>query len=232
MKRFTQLKKNLKKIHYWSQLLISFPHPTKKITHSEYSGNLHIIWRDGKKILESDNANYSFASLHRIMRYVFTQLEILPKKDILLLGLWWGSVIKILRKELKKENKIIAVDIDPVIIDIAKKEFFVEDYPNTEIICQDAYDFVIQSKGEYGLIIADLWIDNTVPEKFFSLEFWEYILGILSKDGYLVFNMLIATTNHQKLYEVIQYLEKQGLEVRTYDKVDRTNRLVIAKKVK
>lgn len=119
-----------------------------------------------------------------------------------------------------------------MIIDIAKKEFFVEDYPNTEIICQDAYDFVIQSKGEYGLIIADLWIDNIVPEKFFSLEFWEYILGILSKDGYLVFNMLIATTNHQKLYEVIQYLEKQGLEVRTYDKVDRTNRLVIAKKVK
>jgi spermidine synthase len=223
-------KKVLKKVFKNIQLLISYAHPSTSYTYSEHSGRLHITLRDGKKILESDNANYSFNSLHRIMRFIFREVHINPKENILLLGLGGWSVLKIVRKELKKQNKIVAIEIDPVIIDIARKEFELDEYENTEIICEDAYTYVQSDRKKYGLIIIDLWIDNKVPEKFFETVFWEHILRILTKSGQIVFNMLIETTNKDELHKVVQILEKNGLTVNTYDRVDRTNWVIIWKK--
>ncbi len=225
-----KFKKYFKKAFQKAKLIISYAHPFTSYRQSEHTGTLHIVTRDGKKILESDNANYSFNSLHRIMRFVFNEVEIQEGDDILLLWLWWGSVLKIVRKELKKENKIVAVDIDPVIIEIAQKEFNLDEYTNTEIVCQDAYDFVISEKRTYGLIIVDLWIDNKVPDKFFEAKFWHYILQILSLKWQVVFNMLMATTDKNELLKVIQILEEHNFTVNTYDKVDRTNWVIIGKK--
>ena len=221
---------SIKSFIYALKVKISYLHPFKSYRHSEHSGTLHIFLRNGRKILESDNANYSFASLHRIMNFALSEVEIAKKADILLLGLWGWSALEILRSDFWIQNKIVTVDIDPVIIDVAKKEFKLEQYSDVEIICQDAYDFVAQTDNTFGLVIIDLWLDNKVPEKFFNEIFWDSVVKILSKKWQLIFNMLIETTDKEKLDRVLQFISNSGLAFQTYDKVDKTNRLVIAKK--
>ena len=68
------------------------------------------------------------------------------------------------------------MDIDPVIIEIAKEEFDIDSYTHTEIICQDAYNFVAEDKDKYEVIIIDLWIDDRVPAQFFTRDFWKHII--------------------------------------------------------
>ena len=109
---------------------------------SLYNGRLRVILINGKKILNSDHANYSFGSLHRIMRFALKKIILKTDENILLLGLGGGSVIDIVRNDLHIPNKLVAVDIDPVIIEIARQDFALDSYENTEIICADAYQYI------------------------------------------------------------------------------------------
>lgn len=210
--------------------IISFIYPFARTENSLHNGLLTIVLINGKKLLNTKNANYSFGSLHRIMRFAFRKALFQGNDDILLLGLGAGSVISIIRGDLKLENKIIAVDFDPVIINIAKKEFSMESYADTEIVCRDAYDFVQDSKEKYGLIIVDLFINNEVPAKFYDSLFWENTLRILTPSGRIIFNTMIKTTRPENLTKLTGKLESTGFSYEVYDKVDRTNLLIIAKR--
>jgi spermidine synthase len=105
------------------------------------------------------------------------------------------------------KNTIRIVDIDPVIIQIAKEEFNLDSYADTEIICQDAYEFVNETQKKHGLIIIDLFINNKVPEKFHDPIFWENIRRILSIDGQIIFNTMILTMKIDLLQSIITILE-------------------------
>jgi len=64
---------------------ISYISPFVTNRASEYNGNLKIMLVNGKKVLNTKDANYSFASLHRIMRFALTQTGFNSQEDILLL---------------------------------------------------------------------------------------------------------------------------------------------------
>ena len=49
--------------------LLSYISPFVSNRESEFNGNLKVMLVNGKKILNTQNANYSFGSLHRIMRF-------------------------------------------------------------------------------------------------------------------------------------------------------------------
>lgn len=49
--------------------ILSYIYNFEKSKISLYNGKVRVILRDGKKILNTDHANYSFGSLHRIMRF-------------------------------------------------------------------------------------------------------------------------------------------------------------------
>ena len=103
--------------------LLSYIYPITKKVESKYNGTLEITWHNGKKYLNTKNANYSYGSLQRILRFGLQKIDISQCENILILGLGAGSVIETLLKELKYENFVTAIEIDPVIIYIAKKEF-------------------------------------------------------------------------------------------------------------
>ncbi|MDD2917056.1 MAG: fused MFS/spermidine synthase [Candidatus Gracilibacteria bacterium] len=207
-----------------------FPFVTRKST--MYSGNMKIKFMNGKKVLNTpnDEANYSYGSLHRIMRFALREMNFSSPDDILLLGLGGGSAIALIRDEFYLPNTIRAVDIDPAIIQIARDEFALDSYTGTEIICQDAYDFVRETPEKHGLIIIDLFISNKVPEKFFDDVFWENIARILTPTGYVIFNTIIKTTNHELFDSIIARLEKMGFSLSVHDKVDVTNLMILAKR--
>lgn len=189
----------------------SFFWTTTTSRESLHNGTLYTIYRDGKKILNTKNANYSFGSLQRIMRFAFKKADYRGDGDILLLGLGAGSVPDILRRELRLKNSIVAVDIDPMIIEVAREEFGYTLHQDITTHCMDALDFVRDTKCVFGLIIIDLFINNTVPGKFYEANFWENIVQILALDGRIIFNTISSTTEVENMENVLGSLSRLGL---------------------
>ena len=210
--------------------ILSYIYNFEKSKISLYNGKVRVILRDGKKILNTDHANYSFGSLHRIMRFALGNIILGTDENILLLGLGGGSVIDIVRNDLRITNKLVAVDIDPVIIEIARQEFALDSYENTEIICADAYEYIQTEAGKYGLIIIDLFIDNKVPEKFYGDIFWDHISQILMPTGQIIFNTMIENNSRELFDTLAENLENKGFSVTIHEKVARSNVMMIIKR--
>ena len=102
---------------------------------SVYSKNLEVTWNNGHLVLDSENTNYSFGSLQRVLKKGLKYIgyeRIQNFQSILVLGVAGGSVIETLKKEVKFEGKITGVEIDADVIELAKKYFeriTVEFYP-------------------------------------------------------------------------------------------------------
>ncbi len=202
-----------------------FPIIRKKI-HSAYSGCLELTLSNGKKLLNSLNTNYSYGSLQKVLKFSLTQVELSKVSSVLVLGLGGGCVVKVLRNDFNYGGSITAVEIDPVIISIADKEFsVVADYA-TKIICADAFDWVKNDVNQYDMVIVDLFIDNKVPDQFLTDEFWRRLLLKISFQGSIIFNTLcFPSTNLQPLENK---LKRRGVAFKVFRYVESTNKVLIA----
>ncbi len=187
---------------------------------------LKIIWFNGKKMLDSKNTNYSYGSLEKILKIGVAKFDVLSFKNILVLGLGGGSIIKVLRDECLYKEHITALDIDPIIIKIAEEEFDIKSTKKLKIVCEDAYDFILKNKVEYDFIIIDLFIDNSIPDPFFSVKFWEQIANTKQ----LLFNASLHQKNEKQLKKLNIFLNEKGFTVTQMNNVLKTNTLLIIKK--
>ena len=78
--------------------LLSYLFPFTRRVPSPVSGHLEVTLYNGRKVLDSATANYSYGALQRVLRYGLQQLDLVQVRSILLLGLGGGSVIQTLRK--------------------------------------------------------------------------------------------------------------------------------------
>jgi len=109
--------------------LLSYIYPITKKVKSKFNDTLEITWLNGKKHLNTKNANYSYGTLQEILKFGLEKIDLNKANSILLLGLGGGCVIETLLDEFNYKNKITAVDIDPSIIDIAENEFNINNNP-------------------------------------------------------------------------------------------------------
>ena len=209
--------------------ILSYLYPITKKVHSEISGILEITWYNGKKHLNSKNANYSYGSLQKILKFGLEKIDLKKVNSILLLGLGGGSVIETLRHDFGYSKPIVAVDIDPVVINIAKNEFHLKEDDNLQIICADALKFMASNPQHFDLIIIDLFIDIDVPKSFLELPFWQNVIKASATNGVIIFNASLEKTKSNALNEVIDYLKTQFYTTEIYEKVNQTNTLIIAK---
>lgn len=112
-------------------------------------------------------------------------------KNVLILGFGSGSVASILQDEYEKGVEIAGVEKDEVVIELAKKYFFINKYKNLSLYCEDAYDFVQSCNQKFDLIVMDVFIDLDVPEKFSEAEFIAGLGNLLSERGVLFYNLVI-----------------------------------------
>lgn len=206
--------------------LISYIFPLTRIVQSQYSGKLELTVVNGRKVLDTENTNYSYGSLQRVLKYSLAQIDLEHVNNALILGLGGGSVIQTLKSEKKFTGKITAVEIDPIIINIAANEFNIRSNEQTSIICDDAYNFVIQEKIKYDLIIVDLFIDNKIPDKFLAIEFWKQILDLLHEGGYVIFNTLCNPKTDLTLLK--KKLDRRKIMYEVHRYVEKSNKVLIA----
>ena len=209
--------------------LLSYIFPITRTIKSNYSGTLEITWFNGKKYLNTKNANYSYGSLQKILKTGLQKINLSKCKNILLLGLGGGSVIETLLNDFKYKDHITALDIDPVIIEISKKEFNISETENLKIICDDAIHFMNNNSEVFDLIIIDIFIDTEVPSPFLKTSFWNQIVKANSSKGSILFNASLDTDDNNNLINLKQLLIDNQYEIEQINKVEGTNTLLIAK---
>lgn len=204
-------------------MLIYFSH-MKKIK-SKYNGVLEVDTEDGQKVLNSQSTCYSGKTLHDIFIKVFKYIETDDVKSILLLGLGGGTVVKILLNELNYKGNIVAVELDPVIVDIAVKEFGIVPDKKLELVCMDATEYVKSTRKKFDMIICDIFVDNSLPEAITEDSFWINVAKRLSDDGIIVFNVFHEL---KKMVRVGEVLSAEGMDVRVLPKVNKSNTFLFA----
>ncbi|NRR89962.1 fused MFS/spermidine synthase [Winogradskyella undariae] len=208
--------------------ILSYIYPVTKTITSKYSGELEITWYNGRKHLNSENANYSYGSLQRILKFGLQKINLNSVNSVLVLGMGGGSVIETLRSDFSYTKFIEAVELDPVVIDIAKTEFGITESSQLKINCADAFQFIKTNTKPFDLIIVDLYIDLTVPDKFLSQEFWTSVLNSKSSKGFILFNASVKASNESKIDSLVNYFKSKVFKVDIYKKVNNTNTVIIA----
>lgn len=79
-----------------------------------------------------------------------------PPQSILMLGLAGGTAFRVLR-HLLPEVELVAVDIDPGIIDLAREHMHLED-TGIEIHLADAYAWLKKNKRRFDVVIDDVYL--------------------------------------------------------------------------
>ncbi len=216
--------------------IISYLIPIKiHQTKSLVSKSIEVTWANGELVLDSENTNYSYGSLQRILKIGLKNIgykKIVAMDHILVLGVAGGSVIKTLIDEIKYHGKITGVEIDSEIIKIANTYFKLDAIENFELINEDAFEFVLKTKEKYHLIIIDIFQDTTMPNFLFEPFFIHRICSLLKSNGFVLFNTMILDEkqNLRNKKYVSEFYQNQ-FKIKTIPRIELHNELIVIEKL-
>jgi spermidine synthase len=205
---------------------LSYFFPFTRRIPTMYNGTLEINWYDGRKMLDSPRANYSYGSLQRILRFGLKKTGRKFFGNVLVLGLGGGSIIDCLRKEFRHQGAVTAVELDPVVIDLALNEFHHRYDERLEIICADARQFVNTEVRQFDLVIVDLFHDDRVLEELYRFPFWENLAKLVSPNGIIIFNAAVGEPGCEFM-ETLNELSSLDFRIERYDRVEGSNTLLL-----
>ncbi|RZJ52211.1 MAG: methyltransferase domain-containing protein [Flavobacterium sp.] len=195
---------------------------------------IEVTWANGELVLDSENTNYSYGSLQRILRYGLRNIgydKVLKMNHILLLGVAGGSVIKTLVDEIEYKGKITGVEIDPDIIQIANQYFNLNQIKQLEIIIDDAFEFVLKTKDKYDLIIIDVFEDIKMPNFLFESFFSKRVCSLLEEKGFIIFNtMILDETHNVRNRKYISEINAKLFSSKMLPRIEDHNELIIIEK--
>lgn len=201
---------------------------------SQISKNLEVTWNNGQLVLDSENTNYSYGSLQRILRkglkYIgYTRIQ--NFNSVLVLGVAGGSVIKTLVDEVKFTGKITGVEIDKDVVEIANNFFQLNKIEHLNIVVDDAFEFVLKTKEKYDLIIIDIFQDTTMPNFLFEDFFIQRVNFLLNVNGFILFNTMVLDYKDRRRNADYKSRFDEKYSVRMYPKVEVHNELFTIKKL-
>lgn len=185
----------------------------------EKHAELEVCWCNGRKILNTKNANYSFGSLHQIFKQAFHyfKLKLYPPDVVLILGFGAGSVYQILRDNYKFNGNVIGVEHDSKIIELAYRYFNVSnDSHYLKLVHKDAGNYLIHKTQQFDYIIVDLFGDLVVPREFLSENFIAHLIYHLKKGGKIFFNLIESDKKERE--QLLKNLTKQRLSFSVFEK--------------
>jgi len=202
---------------------------------SARSKMIEVTWANGELVLDTENTNYSYGSLQRILRYGLRNIgyeKILQMDHILLLGVAGGSVVKTLVNEIEYKGKITGVEIDPEIIQIANQYFNLHQIEQLNVVIDDAFEFVLKTKEKYDLIIIDIFEDTNMPNFLFEKFFTDRICAILKENGFVLFNTMILDEAHNvRNKKYIAEVDPKIFKTKMLPRIEVHNELIIINKV-
>lgn len=202
---------------------------------STLNKSIEVTWTNGELVMDSENTNYSYGSLQRILRFGLKHIgfdKINAMENVLVLGVAGGSVIKTLVDEIKFSGKITGVEIEPEIIELANKYFKLDEIPQLEIVIDDAFEFVLKTKEKYDLIIIDIFQDTHMPNFLFESFFINRICFLLKSKGFVLFNtMLLDEKQNLRNSKFISEFSPVDYSIKSIPRVEKHNELIVVEKL-
>lgn len=148
-------------------------------------------WENGQLVLNSKLANYSYGSLHKVMRAAIRRIPPGKKHRILLLGVGGGSALRLLENVQDRVACTDAVDADPEVLRLARSVFGIQESAVLKLHVADALAFVQEARsGNYDIVIEDVFIDLTKPDFCREAAYFAQLQRILAPYGKLLLNSL------------------------------------------
>jgi spermidine synthase len=117
-------------------------------------------------------------------------------KRVLMLGLGGGAIPTYLGRFLP-DATIDTVELDPGVIDVAKKYFGIRETSKSRLFESDGRVFLNRHSEPYDLIMVDAFTGSYIPFHLMTKEFYGLVRGRLASHGVAAFNILPGT----KLYD-------------------------------
>ena len=134
-------------------------------TQSPFNEYLEIAVSEGKLVLNSRNANYSYGNLQKVFEEALFQLQIRRRNvnSCLVLGLGAGSVVKSLRDKFRIKAPVDGVELDPEVIRLGKEWFGLGEIEGLSVFNMDANEFLEKNAKKYDLYAGAILISNDQP---------------------------------------------------------------------
>ncbi len=207
-----------------------FPVKVKEYV-SKINGTLEINLVNGKKILDTKTTNYSYGALQAVLKTGLLKIGFDHSAGtVLVLGMGGGSVVETIRKDFSSQAFIELVDIDPEVISIASSEFGLDRYSGISIVESDASVFMQSCTSTYDIIIVDLFVIDTIPHIFTTVDFVQILNAHLNPGGSILYNTLRETIGKTTFENLKNGFTELNLKVNVLERVGEVNDLIIAKK--
>lgn len=162
---------------------------------------LELFWSQGKKVLNTKNANYSFGTDSEVFEAAFNEItsKINKTRNLLTLGFACGGILKVLEDKFNFIGKVKGIEFDDKIIDLYNRYFKSHVRSQLNIAIQDANTYVNQSQEKYDLILVDLFLDLKVATCVYTPEFLNGAIKLLNPTGTIVINVIALNSEDQYL---------------------------------
>lgn len=155
--------------------------------------------------------------------------------NVLVLGLGGGSVQRSFQYYCP-HVAIDTVEIDPVVVNVAKQYFGVEWTPTNKIMVEDGRVFLRRTRKEYDLIVMDAYVKSRygsfIPYHLVTKEFFQLTSAHLSTNGVLAYNVIGSLRGFREdlLGAVYKTLKEVFPQVYLFPADDSQNVVLIATK--
>ena len=183
---------NSPKIPRWRKWLSYLFERTLETVTDADGNDLSVILKNGRLMLVSNNAIYSYDDLYLNFKEAFLRMNknLTENDNVLVLGLGLGSIPYIIEKILNQKPHYTLVEIDEEVIYLASKYGLSRLTANFEIQAADASAFIYQNSETYDLVCMDVFNDDLVPAHMTTSEFLILLKATLNEDGLLLYNRL------------------------------------------
>ena len=144
-------------------------------------------------------------------------------KRVLIVGLGGGTIPGFLHKHYP-ETSIDAVDIDPDVVDVAKRFFGFREDATMKAHVTDGRRFIEECKEPYDVIFLDAFGSDSIPYHLATREFLQAVRRATKPDGVVLGNVWSSSINrlydsmvrtYQATFDELYIFDVRGARLRT-----------------
>lgn len=198
-------------------------------TDSKYNGHIQIIEVGHTRKLAVDgviqSVNWDSPSINSLVWGNMADLieEQVPNAtNLLMFGLGGGSMQHLLSQKMPQLS-IVSVEIDPIMVEVAKNYFDLDKIQNHKVIVEDALRAIVEPEkhgleyGTFDVIVVDIYCGEKYPDLGKSGNFLANLKKLAAGGGLVVFNRIYVTHHQEEVNVFIESLSEffTSVEIKT-----------------
>jgi spermidine synthase len=174
-------------------------------TSSPQNEYLELVWSNGKKTLNTKDANFSFGNASTVLEKAISPFanEIKDAKHILVLGFGCGSLLHLLEKKYHYTGKLTGIEYDAKIIELFYDHFASSYSLTPNVICCDAANFLKEDSTKFDIIVVDLFQELNNSKLLNDLSFLKALKTHTEISGMVILNTINRTEHENRLLSTL-----------------------------